>query len=139
MVPQKVVSPGQPTVQGGIGTGAGSEGNSSVSVPSSAGPAERERFNMSRVQLLLRDRRGRPVDVEFRLRRDTIEAWTYRHCLAVIDRERLRAWLLSPGEMLIEDEVAFAVAGQNVVVSVARHVPWSPLNEQLLRDLRTRV
>lgn len=62
-----------------------------------------------------------------------------RSFLAVFDREHLREWLASPAEMLASDEMAFAVAGQSVVVAVAHEVPWSRLAHRLLGDLRAQV
>jgi hypothetical protein len=94
---------------------------------------------VNRMQLSLRDWQGKPLDVELSLRLDTVEAWTDGRCPAVFDRERLRRWLASPGDVLEEDGMAWRIAGQGVVLAVAGRVRWAPFDGDALADLRAQV
>lgn len=80
----------------------------------------------------------RPVEVEFAIRRDTVEVWLGKHCAGVMDRATLRAWLAAPAGPLVVDEVMWARAESGVALVVA-DIGWWPLVPHVLDGLRGRV
>jgi len=72
-----------------------------------------------RLDLHLLDQRQRTVGIlEFSLRLDICTVWYRNRTLAVIHREALRTWLLTPMHPLVVDDLVWAVEGSRVALSV---------------------
>jgi hypothetical protein len=86
---------------------------------------------------------GQTVEVEFRIRLDTVEVWALHHCCGILDRELLRAWLTSPWQHLVVDEVRLTLdTTADPVGRIAMSLPeigmW-PLTPLVLRQLQGQV
>jgi hypothetical protein len=83
---------------------------------------------------------GRAAEVEFRIRRESVEIWSREHCCAVLDRQMLRAWLAAPeASALVVDEVTFATDASGRAALDLPHVGLWPLAPHVLAGLRDRV
>jgi hypothetical protein len=64
------------------------------------------------------------ITVELAVRRDIVTVWVNSRTLAVIDRDRLRAWLGAPGEPLIVDDVEFLIIDRHLCVRIDGYGPY---------------
>jgi hypothetical protein len=77
---------------------------SALTAEESAGGSQAEE---PRVSFAAVDVTGRTVEIQFKIRLETVELWVGEHNTAVIDRLALRAWLADPSSVgpLVIDEV----------------------------------
>jgi hypothetical protein len=96
----------------------------------------------SRVQIEAMTTSNRAVEVEFRVRMDTVETWFWEHLVAVFDRERLRAWLAEPSGWIAEGDAVLSVDprshGTRVAISLSDVLAWT-LSPKEQADLTERV
>jgi hypothetical protein len=85
------------------------------------------------------DRWRRPVTVELRLRRDTVELRCGDRLRGVADREALGAWLRAPEGSFAYDDLTWFAAGPGIALAVDNAVPAWFLDEQLLTTLRVHL
>lgn len=85
---------------------------------------------------------SRALSVEFRVRMDTVEVWSWEHCGAIFDRERLRMWLAAPFRWVAEGEVVLNVDprsnGDRIALNLPDVAAWT-LSPKEFATLRERV
>jgi len=86
---------------------------------------------------------GRAAAVEFRFQFNSVEVWHAKHCGGVFDRDVLQAWLTTPREPLVVDEVAFSLDRMvdhdgRVALSLPDVMFWT-LSPCALADLLQRI
>jgi hypothetical protein len=84
----------------------------------------------------------RAAVVEFRVRLETVEVWSWHRLSAIFDRERLRAWLAAPSRWLAEGEVVLSVdprsGGERISLDLPEVLTWT-LGVEDLAELKARV
>lgn len=110
--------------------------------PMSETTSEADVLDPTRVRIEVMTTSNRAVEVEFRVRMDTVEAWFWEHLVAVFDRERLREWLADPSGWLAEGDAVLSVDprsnGARVAVSLTDVLAWT-LSPKEQADLTARV
>jgi hypothetical protein len=94
---------------------------------------------MGRLEILVVNDLGREDVVSVTFRLDTVELWTDRRSRGVFDRDELRGWLAEPAGSIRTDDVGLSVVPARVALDVDDVVSAWALDEDVLRDLRTRV
>ncbi len=82
---------------------------------------------------------GYPNEVEFKLRRDTVEVWHAEHCCAALACDLLRDWLAYPWGPLVVDEARFASSSDKAVTLSLPGVEEWTVDCGFLAQLRERV
>jgi hypothetical protein len=82
---------------------------------------------------------GRRAVVEARVRRDTVEWWLGRRCLAAVDRQALERWLSDPRGDLVSGDLELSASPWGIVMAAQGQVLPSPMSPVEVADLRDRL
>jgi hypothetical protein len=89
-----------------------------------------------RVYFSVVDTAGRVAGLEVKVKRDVVEWWLGRRCLAAIDKEQLREWLQGRITTVLSGELALVHTRLGPVVEAAGVLSPSPLTPTTFLDLR---
>jgi hypothetical protein len=90
----------------------------------------------TRIDMQLVPVEGEAIPAQWRLRRDTVEVWVGSRLAAVLDRDVLAAWLLSPSAEMIVDDIILSTDVYRRLTLTVPGTSWllPPAVEQWLRD-----
>lgn len=79
---------------------------------------------------------GRPAVLEVKVRRDFVECWVGRRCLAMVDRGMLADWVLERRSEVVSGELVFVHTRLGPVIEGVGALAPSPLSPASFLDLR---
>ena len=89
-----------------------------------------------RVYLSVVDTAGRIAGLEVKVKRDVVEWWLGRRCLAAVDKERLREWVHERIATVVSGELTLVHTRLGPMVEVPGVLSPSPLTPTTFLDLR---
>ena len=94
---------------------------------------------MTWVRLDVVDLAGRLTVLEIKVRRDLVECWLGRRCLAVVDRGKLTEWVLERREEVASGELFLVHSPLGPVIEAPGMLRPSPLTPTDYLELRDGV
>jgi hypothetical protein len=91
------------------------------------------------IRLVVSDRSGRAAALESKVRRDVVEWWFGPRAVALMDRQRLGAWLSDPVGDFSCDEVVLSRGSWGPLVQIVDRLPPTLVSPLAIDDLRERV
>jgi hypothetical protein len=82
------------------------------------------------------DTAGRAAVLEVKVKRDVVEWWLGRRCLAALDKERLKGWVYERTATLVSGELTLVHTRLGPMVEVPGVLALSPLTPTTFLDLR---
>ncbi len=94
---------------------------------------------MTWVSLDVVDHAGRLTVLEVKVKRDFVECWLGRRCLAMMDRGKLADWVLERREEVTSGELLLVHSPLGPVIEAPGALAPSPLTATSFLDLRDAV
>jgi hypothetical protein len=89
-----------------------------------------------RLHVTVVDSAARVTVLEIKVKRDVVEWWLGRRCLAVFDKEQLREWVQQRVSQIVSGELALVHTRLGPVVEAPGVLAPSPLTPMPFLDLR---
>jgi hypothetical protein len=98
--------------------------------------ASRAAWRPPRLHVTVVDTAARATVLEIKVKRDVVEWWLGRRCLAVFDKEQLREWVQQRASQIVSGEIALVHTRLGPVVEAPGALAPSPLTPTTFLDLR---
>ena len=106
-----------------------------MSMSGEARPHERE-WRPPRLQISVVDTAARPAVLDVKVKRDVVEWWLARRCIAVVDRRQLSRWVEERTATVQSGELALAHTRFGPMLDAPGLLAPSPLTPITFLDLR---